>query len=107
MDTSRMIPFNGVFYDSNGNKHDLPEMAGRGVVDIQKTDTTDNIDTYTMTYSDGSISKFQVINGITPHIGTNGNWFLGDVDTGIPTVHIGENGNLFLGETDLGIAVPV
>lgn len=23
--------------------------------------------------------------GITPHIGENGNWWIGDVDTGVPT----------------------
>lgn len=74
--------------------------------------------------------------GITPHIGDNGNWFLGDEDTGKPsrgeqgpqglkgdtgdtgpqgptgqdgadgedgiTPHIGENGNWYLGDEDTG-----
>ncbi len=26
-------------------------------------------------------------NGVTPHIGENGNWFLGDYDTGKPSVN--------------------
>ena len=45
--------------------------------------------------------------GITPHIGANGNWFIGDTDTGVRaegiTPHIGENGNWFLGDTDTGV----
>ena len=48
--------------------------------------------------------------GITPHIGGNGNWFIGSNDTGIKALgipgqnglspHIGENGNWFIGEVD-------
>ena len=66
--------------------------------------------------------------GTTPHIGENGNWFIGETDTGIKahgfdgapgkdgkdgengtpgvnglTPHIGENGNWFIGETDTGV----
>jgi len=64
-------------------------------------------------------------NGVTPHIGSNGNWFIGSTDTGIKaqgpqgaqgtpgangtngtngvTPHIGNNGNWFIGSTDTGI----
>lgn len=45
-----------------------------------------------------------------PHIGDNGNWFIGDTDTGVKaagedgkdglTPYIGENGNWFIGEVD-------
>ena len=55
--------------------------------------------------------------GITPHIGTNGNWYLGETDTGVAatgpagadgedgvTPHIGENGNWFIGTTDTGVS---
>ena len=48
--------------------------------------------------------------GITPHIGANGNWYVGSRDTGVHaqgpkgddglTPEIGENGNWFVGETD-------
>ena len=45
--------------------------------------------------------------GITPHIGENGNWFIGETDTGVRaegiTPHIGANGNWFLGDTDTGV----
>ena len=50
--------------------------------------------------------------GITPHIGENGNWFIGEVDTGKSskgadgangfTPTIGENGNWFIGGEDTG-----
>lgn len=59
--------------------------------------------------------------GITPTIGTNGNWFLGTTDTGKPsrgakgdtgasgspgadgiTPHIGDNGNWYIGSADTG-----
>lgn len=59
--------------------------------------------------------------GITPHIGSNGNWYLGTKDTGVNaegsdgkdgtngkdgadglTPYIGDNGNWFIGNTDTG-----
>lgn len=49
-------------------------------------------------------------NGVSPHIGPNGNWFVGTTDTGVkatgangtsPT--IGVNGNWFIGATDTGV----
>lgn len=55
--------------------------------------------------------------GVTPHIGNNGNWFIGSEDTGISakgipgepgkdgiTPHIGGNGNWFIGDEDTGIS---
>ena len=48
--------------------------------------------------------------GLTPHIGENGNWFIGSTDTGVSakgkdglTPHIGENGNWFIGSADTGV----
>ena len=52
-------------------------------------------------------------NGLTPHIGDNGNWWLGASDTGIKaagengndgvTPHIGDNGNWWIGSYDTGV----
>lgn len=52
-------------------------------------------------------------NGLNPHIGANGHWFVGNVDTGIKakgdtgddgiTPHIGANGNWFVGAADTGV----
>lgn len=56
--------------------------------------------------------------GLTPYVGTNGNWWIGNEDTGIPahgrgdkgedgvdglTPYIGENGNWWLGNKDTGV----
>jgi len=44
--------------------------------------------------------------GVTPHIGPNGNWFIGGVDQGMPsqgiTPHI-ENNNWYFGDVDTGV----
>ncbi|MEG1161700.1 MAG: hypothetical protein RSE63_06585, partial [Bacteroides sp.] len=53
------------------------------------------------------------IDGLTPRIGANGNWVIGNTDVGIPargkdgkdgvSPHIGENGNWFIGDKDTGV----
>ena len=57
---------------------------------------------------------FKGEDGTTPHIGSNGNWYIGDTDTGVSskgtkgsdgiTPHIGANGNWYIGTTDTGIS---
>ncbi|MGN0818698.1 MAG: InlB B-repeat-containing protein, partial [Candidatus Coproplasma sp.] len=66
---------------------------GRGIVKIEKTATVGLVDTYTIYYSDDTTSTFTVTNGqnggengITPHIGENGNWYIGETDTGVKAV---------------------
>ena len=63
------------------------------IADIQKTQTVDLVDTYTVTYTDGNSFSFTVTNGkdgkdgqpgLTPYIGENGNWWIGEEDTGVP-----------------------
>lgn len=39
---------------------------GYGIASIEKTSTSGLVDTYTITYDDGSTSTFQVTNGATP-----------------------------------------
>ena len=61
---------------------------------------------YYLTGADGQ-------NGLTPNIGQNGNWWIGDEDTGVPaqgedgnnglTPNIGENGNWWVGGKDTGV----
>lgn len=44
------------------------------------------VDTYVINYSDGSKFEFVVSNGadgLTPYIGNNGNWWIGETDTGV------------------------
>ena len=87
------------------------------VTDVVLSSSSGNTETYTITFNDGSTYSFTVRNGadgVTPHIGENGNWFIGETDTGIAATgqdgedgimpHIGENGNWFIGEADTGIA---
>lgn len=47
--------------------------------------------------------------GVTPHVGANGNWYLGDTDTGVHASgvkgapYIGENGNWWFNGVDSGV----
>lgn len=80
--------------------------GGKSIQKIEKTGTQGLVDTYTITYTDSSTFTFTVTNGrdgapgqtgstgqngVTPTIGENGNWFIGDTDTGKPSR--GEQGN--------------
>jgi uncharacterized repeat protein (TIGR02543 family) len=67
----------------------------------------------------GNILGTKGADGLTPHIGNNGNWWIGTTDTNVPatgpagsngtngtngqTPHIGNNGNWWIGETDTGV----
>ncbi len=67
------------------------------VVSIDLTAQSDNVRTYTITFSDGTTFTYEITNGIdglTPHIGTNGNWWVGDVDTEVSAYGLkGEKGD--------------
>ena len=69
-----------------GEKGDKGE-KGVSITKVEKTSSEGNIDTYTITFSDGTSSTFNITNGVdgqTPSItiGTNGNWFINNIDTG-------------------------
>ena len=81
---------------------------GRCIVSITKTDSKGEVDTYTISYSDGTTSSFTITNGAkgekgdagdTPAvtIGANGNWYINGVDSGISALgkqgETGEKGN--------------
>ena len=56
------------------------------VTSIGKISSVGLIDTYEIVFSDGTRSTFSVTNGQdgnTPYIGENGNWWVGDEDTGV------------------------
>jgi len=89
---------------------------GVGVAKVEKTATNGNVDTYTITLTNGKTYTFTVTNGkdgangkdgengkngadgkdgkdgadgkdgLTPFIGENGNWWIGDTDTGVKAV---------------------
>lgn len=77
-----------------------PGKDGVGIDRIEKTSTQGLVDTYTIYLTDESTHTFTVTNGkdgnpgakgdpgedgITPTIGENGNWYLGETDTGKPS----------------------
>ena len=116
------------FYVRNGSKGS----DGVGIQSIDKTagsGAAGTTDTYTITFTDNSTFDFRVYNGrngtsgsgsgsagadgLTPYIGGNGNWFIGDEDTGVRakgedganglTPYIGANGNWYVGNEDTGV----
>ena len=89
--------------ENGGGGSGSPGKDGVGISKIEKTKTEDLVDTYTITLTDNRTYTFTVTNGakgdkgdtgpkgdpgkdgITPTIGENGNWYLGDEDTGKPS----------------------
>ena len=68
-----------------------------------------------VSYDDGAtwtdLGRVVGKDGITPHIGENGHWWIGETDTGVPAKgqdgrapFIGENGHWWIGDTDTGIS---
>lgn len=55
--------------DANNNFVDVPSIKGRGISSIQKTSTSGLVDTYTITYTDGTTSTFNITNGEKGDIG--------------------------------------
>lgn len=88
---------------------------GVSISSIEKTSSSGNVDTYTITFSNNTTFEYTVTNGVdgsqgqqgqagqngyTPYIGSNGHWWINDEDTGVSaqgvdaySPFIGENGN--------------
>ena len=73
---------------------------GVSVSTIAKTHTDGLVDTYTITYSDGTTSTFVIVNGRDGAQGAQG--IAGD-DGHTPSVTIGNNGNWFVDGVDTGM----
>ena len=69
---------------------------------------------YQIVFSDGNVITIRSgEDGQTPHIGTNGNWWIGTTDTGVKakgedgedgkTPYVGTNGNWWIGTSDTGV----
>ena len=77
--------------EENGGGSGTPGKDGVGIQKIEKTGTAGLVDTYTITMTDSTSYTFTVTNGAkgdpgtTPTIGENGNWYLGETDTGKPS----------------------
>ena len=73
--------------------------AGNGIVSIIKTNNEGLIDTYTITYTDGTTSTFTVTNGQNGNQGIQGE---PGKDGHTPVITIGDNGNWFIDGVDSG-----
>ncbi len=82
------------YVGSNGNwwidNTDTNVLAlATNIVSISLTSSVGNVDTYTVELSNGEKYTFTVTNGndgedgLTPYIGSNGNWWIGETDTGV------------------------
>ena len=71
--------------------------TGNGIASIVKTSTEGLIDTYTITYTDGSTTTFVVTNGENGIQGIQGE---SGEDGHSPVITIGENGNWFIDGVD-------
>ena len=73
---------------------------GVSVVSIDKTSSDGLVDTYTIFYSDGTSSSFNITNGRDGEQGIQGN---PGQDGHNPVISIGSNGNWFVDDVDTGI----
>ena len=92
--------------DANGIKGDAGATGadGVGIAKIEKTSSDGNVDIYTITLTNGTTYTFTITNGTnetngvdgkgstdgadgqTPYVGENGNWCIGNTDTGVNAI---------------------
>lgn len=101
---------NGISPDGNGNI----QFDAADVNAVAQNQGAENAGKFLSINESGEVIPVESgADGITPHIGENGNWYIGDTDTGVKaqgekgadgtTPHIGDNGDWYIGETDTGI----
>ena len=77
---------------------------GNGIISIEKTATNDNIDTYTITFDDGSFTTFNITNGIDGEQGIQGiqveQGIQGEQGVGIDSIVIDYTGLVVITLTD-------
>ena len=71
--------------------------TGNGIEKIELTDTKENVDTYTIFFTDGTTRTFTVTNGVDGEQGIQGE---PGKDGHTPTIEIGENGNRIIDGVD-------
>ena len=93
-----------VFLKENGewiSKGCLKGYTGVGIKTIEKTGSEENVDIYTITYSDGTTTNFSVTNGVDGEQGIQGE---PGEDGHTPIIEIGENGHWIIDKVDTGIS---
>lgn len=73
---------------------------GNGIVSIELTSSSGNIDTYTITYDNGDTTTFTITNGVDGEQGIQGE---PGEDGHTPVITIGENGNWYIDGEDTGV----
>lgn len=73
---------------------------GNGIVSIELTSSSGNVDTYTITYDNGDTTTFTVTNGVDGEQGIQGE---PGEDGHTPIITIGENGNWYIDGDDTGV----
>lgn len=74
-----------LFSDDTVQRFSVTNGQSITIQSIGKTGTQGLVDTYQINFSDGKSLSFTVTNGadgLTPYIGANGNWWIGNEDTG-------------------------
>ncbi len=77
--------------------------TGNGISDISKTGIDGLVDTYTITYTDGTKTTFTVTNGAQGAQGIQGIQGVPGKDGHTPVITIGDNGNWFIDGADTGV----
>lgn len=75
-----------LFSDDSVRRFSVTNGASITIQSIGKTDTQGLVDTYQINFSDGKSLSFTVTNGadgLSPYIGANGNWWIGNEDLGV------------------------
>lgn len=83
-----------------GNIKGSDGQDGNGIVSIKLTNTSANVDTYTITFDNGKTTTFTVTNGVNGEQGIQGK---PGEDGHTPVITIGENGNWYIDGDDTGI----
>ena len=83
-----------------GNIKGSDGQDGNGIVSIKLTNTSANVDTYTITFDNGETTTFTVTNGVNGEQGIQGE---PGEDGHTPVITIGENGNWYIDGDDTGI----
>ena len=100
------IGSNGHWFIGNTDTNVLAEAMtgdngkdGVGIKNIEFISTLDGVDSYLISFTNDTSFTYTITNGtngkdgITPHIGDNGHWFIGLIDTGIVAKAVdGKNG---------------
>ena len=73
---------------------------GNGIVSIELTSSSGNVDTYTITYDNGDTTTFTITNGVDGEQGIQGE---AGEDGHTPVITIGENGNWYIDGEDTGV----